>query len=60
MPFCCQCRNQMRASVRELIDKNAWCPSCRKLVSVSLCKVPIWVITVVAILSMNVRIMAVS
>ena len=58
MPFCSQCRNQMRASVSELIDQNAWCPTCRRLVSVSLCKVPIWIITVVAILSMHVRILS--
>lgn len=59
MSFCCRCRHKLTVTLAEFVDRNAWCPRCRQLVSVSLCKVPSWVLAIVAILSMHVRIMAI-
>ncbi len=57
MAFCCKCRNPLRVTLAEFLDRNAWCDSCEQVVASSLCKVPYWILAVITLMSINVMLM---
>ena len=57
MAFCCKCRQPLKVSLPEFLDRNAWCDHCEAVVASSLCKVPCWILAAVTLMSINVMIL---
>ena len=54
MAYCSHCRSFLRVEFIEFLQRSAWCPKCRTVVAVSLCKVPVWVLGVITLLLVQV------
>ena len=57
MAFCCKCRQYLRVTLPEFVDRNAWCDNCEEVVASSLCKVPCWILAVITLMSINVMVL---
>ena len=50
MSYCIRCRGFLHVDFDEFMQESAWCPRCKVVTAVSLCKVPTWVFGAILVL----------